>query len=49
MDLIGVPIRITLGRKISDNIVELKERKDSESRDVETIKLMEEIFKIINK
>lgn len=49
MDLIGVPIRITLGRKIEQNIVEIKERKDDSSREIETIKLMEEIFKILNK
>ena len=30
MDLIGIPLRITVGKKISDNIVEVKERTNSE-------------------
>ena len=27
MDLIGIPIRITIGNKINDQLVEVKERK----------------------
>lgn len=34
LDLIGIPIRITVGKKISDNLVEIKLRKDSVSKDV---------------
>ena len=34
LDLIGIPIRITVGKKISDNLVEIKLRKDSVSKDI---------------
>lgn len=34
MDLIGIPIRITIGKKAVDNIVEWKQRKDVESSDL---------------
>ena len=34
MDLIGIPLRITVGKKIVDNIVEVKERINSEFTDM---------------
>lgn len=34
LDLIGIPIRITVGKKVSDNLVEFKLRKDSVSKDI---------------
>ena len=34
MDLIGIPIRITIGKKLNENIVELKYRNSIESIDV---------------
>lgn len=46
MDLIGVPIRITVGKKAKDNIVEVKERKSNESEDVNILELKEKIEKI---
>ena len=34
MDLIGIPIRITIGNKIKDQIVEIKQRKKDEFEEV---------------
>ncbi len=34
MDLIGIPLRITIGKKINDNIVEFKVRKTGEQKDI---------------
>lgn len=34
-DLIGYPLRITVGKKIADGIVEFKQRKESESEDID--------------
>ena len=34
MDLIGIPLRITIGKKISDNIVEVKPRRDKEFKEI---------------
>lgn len=34
-DLIGYPLRITVGKKITENLVEIKGRKDSESEDID--------------
>ncbi len=35
-DLIGIPIRITVGKKASDGIVEIKIRKNGETIEVKT-------------
>lgn len=43
MDLIGIPIRITIGRKVNDHIVEMKLRQDDE---VKEISLFDCIYKI---
>ena len=34
MDLIGIPLRITVGKKISENIVEVKPRRDKEFKEI---------------
>lgn len=34
MDLIGIPLRITVGKKIVDNLVEVKERCNTEFKDI---------------
>ena len=33
IDLIGIPIRITVGKKVSDNLVEIKLRKEETSEE----------------
>ncbi len=43
MDLIGIPIRITIGNKISEQIVEIKRRKDIE---FEEISLYDALLKV---
>ena len=46
MDLIGIPIRITIGNKIKENIIEIKFRNKNESLSV-NIDNLEEIIKLI--
>ena len=43
MDLIGVPIRITIGRKINDHIVEIKRRTEEEAKE---ISIFDAIYKV---
>lgn len=45
MDLVGIPCRITLGRKIGDGFVEFKMRDASEAMDVELSKVLDEVKK----
>ncbi len=47
MDLIGIPIRVTVGKKIANKVVEIKLRTENESRDIEILQLVTEIKKII--
>ena len=47
MDLIGIPIRITVGFKINEGIVEIKEREEKEGKEIKTDNLIKEISKII--
>jgi len=47
MDLIGVPIRITVGKKVEDHIVELKLRKEEETREVTIYDVVDEVQNII--
>lgn len=47
MDLIGIPIRITVGKKVTEDIVEMKLRKDASVLDVPFSKVIEEIKKYI--
>ncbi len=35
MDLIGIPLRITIGKKIAENKIEFKERRSSEIKDID--------------
>ena len=43
MDLIGIPIRVTVGKKINDNIVELKLRNKKEIEDVDVNEIISKI------
>ena len=43
MDMIGIPKRITVGRKASEGIVEYKERNSSDVLEVEVSMLLEKI------
>ncbi len=47
MDLIGIPIRITVGKKINDGAVELKLRTEKENKDVNIDLVVEEIKNIV--
>lgn len=47
MDLIGIPIRITIGKKLSDGQVELKLRREEDSIDIKTTDIIEEVKRII--
>ncbi len=49
IDLIGIPIRITVGKKIGDNIVELKLRNSEEVKDCKVEDVVEEVKNIIKK
>ena len=46
MDLIGIPIRITVGKKVNDNLVELKRRTEKENIDISIEKIIENIEKM---
>lgn len=47
MDLIGIPLRITVGKKISENIVELKERKKKEQIDITIDEVIQKVTKMV--
>ena len=49
MDLIGIPIRITIGKKIGDNIVELKLRNSDEVKECNIENIIDEVKNIISK
>lgn len=44
-DLIGIPFRITVGKKVSEGLVEFKLREEEEARDVKIENIYEEIIK----
>ena len=46
MDLIGVPIRVTVGKKLSDGLVEIKLRNSDSFVEVKTDNVIEEIKKL---
>ena len=46
MDLIGIPLRITVGKKVEEGLVELKQRKETESQLVTIENVKDEIRKI---
>jgi len=48
MELIGIPIRITVGKKINDGLVEFKLRGESESKDIEIENIVDYIKTYIN-
>lgn len=48
-DLIGIPVRLTVGKQASEGIVEWKERKDGETKEVHVEELLEEIHKRFEK
>ena len=47
MDLIGLPIRITVGKKASEGIVEIKKRTEEETRELHINEVIEEIQKMV--
>jgi prolyl-tRNA synthetase len=47
-DLIGYPIRIVVGKKAAEGIVELKERTKDEVKEINSDNVLEEIAKILN-
>jgi prolyl-tRNA synthetase len=48
MDLIGIPIRITIGKKIVEHIVELKKRNSDETKEIGEQLIRQELEKIPN-
>ena len=46
MELIGIPIRITIGKKINEGEVEIKLRTDSEAKIIKIENIMEEVEKM---
>ncbi len=48
MDLIGIPLRITIGKKYSDGYVELKDRRSGESIDISTNDIVDYITNKVN-
>lgn len=47
IDLIGIPIRITIGKKITENVVEIKLRKEQNTEDCNMENVIERIKKCI--
>lgn len=47
MDLIGIPIRITIGKKLVDNLVEVKKRNEDVSHDLEVSHVVSYISNLI--
>jgi len=47
MDLIGIPLRITVGKKINDNLVELKERSSKEFIDISIDEVIDYVSKYV--
>ena len=47
MDLIGIPLRITIGKKINDNLVEYKKRTDSQSEDVNIEEIVNKVVEYV--
>ena len=48
MDLIGIPIRITIGNKINEGLVDVKERKEEQSVEVSLYDALNKIEDIID-
>ena len=47
MELIGIPARITVGKKITDNLVEFKERATGNSEDIAIDQVVEKVVKYV--
>ncbi len=47
-DLIGYPLRITVGKKIVDGMVEFKERNNSESEDIDINTVISKVKEFYN-
>ena len=47
MELIGIPARITVGKKIADNLVEFKERKNGNQEEISIDEIVEKITKYV--
>ena len=47
-DLIGIPLRITVGKKASEDIVEFSERKTLENVEMSSTEAYEKVMEIIN-
>ncbi len=47
-DLIGIPIRIVIGYKYSDDIIELKLRSQNEKQEIKKEEILESIKKVLN-
>lgn len=47
MDLIGIPLRITIGKKINDNLVELKERTSKNQQDISIDDIIQKVVEIV--
>ena len=48
MDLIGIPLRITIGKKVSENLVEVKERKESAFKEISANEVINYVINYIN-
>lgn len=48
MDLIGIPLRILVGNKVSENVVEFKLRNQNNSEDIKINDIIEKVKKTIN-
>ena len=49
MDLIGIPVRVTVGNKLEKGIVELKLRSEEESKEIKTNRIVEYIQKLVER
>jgi len=47
IDLLGIPIRITIGKKVNDNLIEIKLRKESEAKECKVEDAEDTVKKII--
>ena len=47
MELIGIPARITVGKKITDNLVEFKERATGNGEDISIDEVVEKVVKYV--
>ena len=49
MELIGIPVRITVGKKITEGKVELKLRTEAENEIIDLENIVEKVEKIVEK